>query len=53
MENGKRKVWICLAAVLAAAVVIGLIYLWQRDSGYTESGDGILIRQEVSKCHAG
>lgn len=53
MENGRRKVWICLTAVLAAAVVVGLIYLWQKESSSVKSGEGILIRQEVSDCYAG
>lgn len=26
MENGRKKVWICLLVVVLAAVVIGIIY---------------------------
>lgn len=26
MEDGKRKVWICLLVVVLAAVVIGIVY---------------------------
>ena len=47
MENGKKKIWICLITVVLAAVVIGFLYYMStpQESG----GEGFLIRgEEVS-----
>ena len=47
MENGKKKIWVCLITVVLAAVVIGLLYYMStpQESG----GEGFLIRgEEVS-----
>ncbi len=49
MENGKRKILLCLFGVLLAAVVIGLIYYYQQTTMLKDNGEGVLIRtvQEV------
>lgn len=42
MEDGRRKVWICLLIIVLAAVVVGVLYYL---SSPRESGDeGFLIR---------
>lgn len=47
MENGKKKIWICLITVVLAAVVIGLLYYMSTPQG--SGGEGFLIRgEEVS-----
>ena len=43
MENGRKKIWICLLAVILAAVVIGLLcYL---STPQEQAGEGFLIRR--------
>lgn len=46
MDDGKKKIWICLLAVVLAAVVIGVLYYFSVPS---ENGsEGFLIR--VQDC---
>lgn len=46
MYEGRRKVRICLAAIVLAAVVIGGVYfLYSNDENFPDS-EGTLIRQQ-------
>lgn len=42
MEDGRRKIWMCLLAVVLAAVVIGVIYYYS--SPQEQGTEGFLIR---------
>ncbi len=42
MEDGRKKIWICVAAAVLAAVVIGLLYYLSVPQ--EKSGEGFLIR---------
>ena len=42
MENGRKKIWICLLTVVLAAVVIGI--LWYLSVPQEQNGEGFLIR---------
>lgn len=42
VENGKKKIWICLLTVVLAAVVIGLLYYMSTPQ--EKGGEGFLIR---------
>ena len=42
MENGRRKVWICLLVIVLAAVVVGILYYLS--SPQQPSDEGFLIR---------
>nr|WP_294493104.1 hypothetical protein [uncultured Mediterraneibacter sp.] len=42
MEDGRKKIWLCLLVIVLAAVVIGILYyLSSADAG---SAEGFLIR---------
>ena len=44
MEDGRKKIWICLLTVVLAAVLIGVIYYY---SAPREQGnEGFLIREQ-------
>lgn len=43
MENGRRKVWICLLVIVLAAVVVGILYYLS--SPQQPSDEGFLIRE--------
>lgn len=42
MENGRKKIWICVLTVVLAAVVIGI--LWYLSVPQEQNGEGFLIR---------
>lgn len=42
MEDGRRKIWICILTVVLAAVIIGLVYYLGRPQEYSQ--EGFLIR---------
>ncbi|HJA07478.1 MAG TPA: hypothetical protein H9798_10125 [Candidatus Mediterraneibacter pullicola] len=42
MEDGRKKIWICLFIIVLAAVVIGLIYYLSTPQ--EQAGEGFLIR---------
>lgn len=44
MDDGKKKVWICLLVVVLAAVVIGVLYYFSAPS--ESGGEGFLIRAQ-------
>lgn len=44
MEDGRRKIWICLLAAVLAAVVIGILYYLSTPE--EQGGEGFLIREE-------
>ena len=51
MEDGKKKIWLCLIVVVLAAVVIGLLYELSTSRG--QAGEGFLIensRQRAAAC---
>ena len=50
MEDGRKKIWICLFAVVLAAVVIGILYSFS--SSGEHSSEGFLIRAAHGQCEA-
>lgn len=42
MEDGRRKIWICLLVVVLAAVVIGVLYYYSAPQ--EQGSEGFLIR---------
>ncbi len=42
MEDGRRKIWICLLVVLLAAVVIGVLYYYSEPK--EQGSEGFLIK---------
>ena len=47
MDDGQKKIWICLLAVVLAAVVIGILYYYSTPSEH--SSEGFLIRAEQGR----
>lgn len=45
MEKGRRKIKLCLLAIVLAAIVIGVVYYYG-ESGNKISSEGTLIRGE-------
>ena len=45
MENGRRKISICLVSIVLAAVVIGICYYYSNREKNAYDSEGILIRQ--------
>ena len=49
MENGRKKIWICLLTVVIAAILIGVIYYY---SAPQEQGtEGFLIREQREESY--
>lgn len=46
MDEGRRKVRICLVTLVLAAVVIGSAYYWYSSDEHFPDSEGTLIRQE-------
>ena len=44
MENGRRKICICLFGIVLAAVVVGIFYYYFSGSGQVRSSEGTLIK---------
>ncbi len=47
MDDGRKKIWICLLAVVLAAVVIGILYYFSTPAEH--GSEGFLIRAEVEE----
>ena len=47
MEDGKRKIWLCLLILVLAAVVAGLA--WYLSDAQAPSGEGFLIGQQAEE----
>lgn len=52
MDNGRRKVRICLLTIVLAAVVIGSAYYWYSSEQKLPESEGTLIRQQEEICDA-
>ena len=50
MDDGQKKIWICLLIVVLAAVVIGILYYFSAPTEH--SSEGFLIRAEYGQCEA-
>lgn len=48
MDDGQKKIWICLFAVVLAAVVIGILYSFS--SSGEHSSEGFLIQAPCVQC---
>lgn len=48
MDNGKKKIWICLLVVVLAAVVIGILYYFSTPSEYSSEGFLISVPYEYA-----
>ncbi len=49
MEDGRKKIWICLLTVVLAAILIGVIYYY---SAPQEQGtEGFLIREQGEESY--
>ncbi len=48
MDDGQKKIWICLLIVILAAVVIGILYYFSAPTEH--SSEGFLIRAEYGQC---
>lgn len=46
MDEGRRKVRVCLVTIVLAAVVIGSAYYWYSSNEQFPDSEGTLIRQE-------
>lgn len=44
MENGRRKIRICLFSIVLAAVVIGIFYYYFNGSAQSNNSEGTLIQ---------
>lgn len=44
MENGRRKIRICLFSIVLAAVVIGIFYYYYSGNSQVRSSEGTLIQ---------
>lgn len=44
MENGRRKIRICLLGIVLAAVVIGIFYYYFSGSNQPQTSEGTLIQ---------
>ena len=51
MDEGRKKVWICLLIIVLAAVVIGILYYLSTPSG--QSSEGFLIRLPGEEAYVG
>lgn len=47
MDDGRKKIWICLLIVVLAAVVIGILYYYSTPAEH--GSEGFLIRAEVEE----
>lgn len=47
MDDGQKKIWICLLIVILAAAVIGVLYYYSAPAEH--GSEGFLIRTEVEK----
>lgn len=45
MEEGKKKIRICLIGMVLAAVVIGIFYYYYHEGDTVSESEGTLIRQ--------
>lgn len=50
MNDGQKKIWICLLIVVLAAVVIGILYYFSTPTEH--SSEGFLIRAAHGQCEA-
>ena len=50
MDDGQKKIWICLLIVVLAAVVIGILYYFSTPTEH--SSEGFLIRAAHGQCEA-
>ena len=48
MDDGQKKIWICLLIVILAAVVIGILYYFSAPTEH--SSEGFLSRAEYGQC---
>ena len=51
MEEGRRKIGICLMSVVLAAVVIGIFYYYYHDAEAVSNSTGTLIRRPGTQYH--
>lgn len=51
MEDGKKKIWICLLIIVAAAVLIGLLYYFGAQD--ISGSEGFLIRVPCEEMSTG
>ncbi len=51
MENGRRKIRICLFSIVLAAIVIGICYYCGSKEKNAYNSEGILIRQTQGDEH--
>lgn len=47
MDDGRKKVWVCLLVVVLAAAVIGILWYYSTPNG--QVSEGFLIRAEVEE----
>lgn len=50
MDDGQKKIWICLLVVVLAAVVVGILYYFSTPTEH--SSEGFLIRAAYGQCEA-
>lgn len=49
MEHARKKIWVCLLCVVAAAVLVGVCYYFTEVRQTEVSGEGTLVRLERSE----
>lgn len=49
MDNARKKIWVCLLCVVAAAVIVGVCYYFTDVRQPELSGEGTLVRLERSE----
>lgn len=53
MEEGRKKIRICLMGIVLAAVVIGIFYYYNNDAGAVTESAGTLIRRPGAESYVG
>lgn len=53
MEEGRRKIRICLMSIVLAAVVIGIFYYCYNDAEAVSESSGTLIRRPGAESYVG
>lgn len=51
MEDGRKKIRICLISIVLAAVIIGVCYYYSSGETQKYNTEGTLIRRFQEECH--
>lgn len=51
MEEGRRKIRLCLMSIVLTAVAIGIFYYYYNGTNTITGSEGTLIRRPGAQCH--